>query len=106
MVGGNLIDYIKSVIQVGLILSVNKNANMEKSGTHFEDVLNAADHDLEQRKPSLGDHQLPEEHHAYLMRRHGTVELDPVPDMSDDDPYNWPTWKVGPKNSSCYRLTD
>lgn len=26
----------------------------------------------------------------YLLARHGTLELDPMPSASDDDPYNWP----------------
>ena len=34
------------------------------------------------------------EHRNYLLQRHGTLELDPVPDMSDADPYNWTTAKV------------
>lgn len=34
------------------------------------------------------------EHRSYLLRRHGTLELDPVPGHGDADPYNWPTWKV------------
>ena len=38
--------------------------------------------------------QLSPEHREYLLHRHGTLDLDPVPDMSDADPYNWPTWKV------------
>lgn len=33
------------------------------------------------------------EHRQYLLERHGTLELDPVPDMSDADPYNWKTSK-------------
>ncbi|KAJ9500151.1 hypothetical protein LTR99_008399 [Exophiala xenobiotica] len=36
---------------------------------------------------------LPPEHRDYLLARHGTLDLDPVPDMSDADPYNWPHWK-------------
>lgn len=36
---------------------------------------------------------LPQEHRDYLLARHGTLDLDPVPDMSDADPYNWPHWK-------------
>lgn len=27
---------------------------------------------------------------AYLAERHGTLDLDPMPSASDDDPYNWP----------------
>lgn len=37
---------------------------------------------------------LSEEHRQYLLQRHGTLELDPLPSMSGADPYNWPTWKV------------
>ena len=36
------------------------------------------------------------EHREYLVARHGTFELDPVPAMSDLDPLNWSTSKVGP----------
>lgn len=43
---------------------------------------------------------LSEEHRQYLLQRHGTLELDPLPSMGDADPYNWPTWKVGFFNSS------
>lgn len=34
------------------------------------------------------------EHRDYLIRRHGTANLDPLPDPTDEDPYNWPKWKV------------
>src|SRR5690348_11406066 len=34
------------------------------------------------------------EHRGYLLKRHGTLELDPVPGMGDADPYNWPAWKA------------
>lgn len=37
---------------------------------------------------------LSEEHRHYLLERHGTLELDPLPTMGTADPYNWPTWKV------------
>ncbi|KAJ4298216.1 hypothetical protein N0V90_006115 [Kalmusia sp. IMI 367209] len=36
---------------------------------------------------------LTEQHRQYLIQKHGTLELDPVPSMSDADPYNWPRWK-------------
>lgn len=38
--------------------------------------------------------QITQEHHDYLMKRHGTTELHPLPSMHDEDPYNWPSWKV------------
>lgn len=38
--------------------------------------------------------QLSKGHRDYLIERHGTLDLDPIPGMSPTDPYNWPTWKV------------
>ncbi|KAJ7618024.1 major facilitator superfamily domain-containing protein [Roridomyces roridus] len=37
---------------------------------------------------------LSEEHRQYILQRHGTVDLDPMPTMDPADPYNWPEWKV------------
>lgn len=34
------------------------------------------------------------EHRQYLLDRHGTLDLDPLPTLGDADPYNWPSWKV------------
>ncbi|KAK7731205.1 hypothetical protein SLS63_005480 [Diaporthe eres] len=36
-----------------------------------------------------GINDLSDEHREYLLQRHGTLDLDPIPDMSDADPYNW-----------------
>ncbi|KAJ5587992.1 uncharacterized protein N7459_003757 [Penicillium hispanicum] len=36
---------------------------------------------------------LSDEHREYLLARHGTLDLDPLPDMNDADPYNWPKWR-------------
>ncbi|KAH8674202.1 putative MFS multidrug transporter [Xylariales sp. PMI_506] len=33
------------------------------------------------------------EHRNYLIQRHGTVELEPIPSADDADPYNWPVSK-------------
>ncbi|KAL2821759.1 major facilitator superfamily domain-containing protein [Aspergillus cavernicola] len=32
-------------------------------------------------------------HRDFLMERHGTLALDPIPSMDPADPYNWPSWK-------------
>jgi hypothetical protein len=40
------------------------------------------------------DSEIAPEHREYLLQRHGTFELDPVPAMDDEDPYNWPARKV------------
>ena len=37
---------------------------------------------------------LSQEHRDYLLKRHGTLDLDPIPDMKDADPYNWSVRKV------------
>lgn len=38
--------------------------------------------------------RLSKAHRDFLMERHGTLELDPIPSMDPADPYNWPSWKV------------
>ncbi|CAI7678217.1 unnamed protein product [Penicillium pancosmium] len=37
--------------------------------------------------------RLSKPHRDYLMERHGTLNLDPIPAMDPADPYNWPEWK-------------
>jgi hypothetical protein len=37
---------------------------------------------------------LSKEHKAYLVQRHGTYDLNPLPSMDPADPLNWPNWKV------------
>ncbi|CAJ2504346.1 Uu.00g117400.m01.CDS01 [Anthostomella pinea] len=32
-------------------------------------------------------------HKEYILARHGTLELEPMPDMDDADPLNWSSWK-------------
>ena len=34
------------------------------------------------------------EHRDYLIARHGTTDLIPLPTMDPADPLNWPSWKV------------
>lgn len=34
------------------------------------------------------------EHRDYLISRHGTADLTPLPTMDPADPLNWPAWKV------------
>lgn len=36
---------------------------------------------------------LSQEHRDYLIKRHGTLDLDPIPSDDPADPYNWPGWK-------------
>jgi MFS family permease len=56
-----------------------------------EDLEHAATHGtyLDEEEVS----HLTQEHRQYLLHRHGTLDLDPLPTSSDADPYNWPAWK-------------
>lgn len=59
---------------------------------HNEDLEHAATHGTYLDKEEQS--HLSTEHRDYLIQRHGTVDLDPLPTMGTADPYNWPTWKV------------
>ncbi|XHF98333.1 hypothetical protein AWENTII_001889 [Aspergillus wentii] len=37
--------------------------------------------------------RLSKSHRDYLMERHGTLDLDPIPGLGPADPLNWPEWK-------------
>lgn len=44
---------------------------------------------------------LSEEHRQYILAKHRTLDLEPIPDMIDADPYNWPRWRV--RDHDSYR---
>ncbi|KAF1938099.1 MFS general substrate transporter [Clathrospora elynae] len=58
---------------------------------HNEDLEHAATHGTYLEKEEAS--HLSEEHRQYLLQRHGTLDLDPLPTMGTADPYNWPHWK-------------
>lgn len=43
--------------------------------------------------PTGAGADLTQEHRDYLLQRHGTLDLDPIPSDDPADPYNWPHWK-------------
>ncbi|KAF7346098.1 MFS multidrug transporter [Mycena sanguinolenta] len=49
-------------------------------------------HVIDDQKQAAAD-GLSEEHRNYLLQRHGTLDIDPLPSMNDSDPYNWPKGK-------------
>lgn len=53
---------------------------------------------IEDRSPELSQQtavdSLPQFHKNYLLKRHGTLNLSPLPNMDPADPLNWPKWKV------------
>jgi MFS family permease len=69
---------------------------MDEKGTH-EEIEKVTYSELEARpQPAADDdfvHELSVEHRDYLFQRHGTYELNPIPDATDADPLNWPKWK-------------
>lgn len=66
---------------------------LEKGGTSHKNQLQPQETRATYLEPDEIS-QLPQEHREYLLQRHGTLELDPVPDFGGADPYNWPQWKV------------
>ncbi|KAJ7763596.1 major facilitator superfamily domain-containing protein [Mycena maculata] len=58
----------------------NKREDVEKAGSSHVGFVGETE-------------SLSEEHLQYLLERHGTVDLDPMPSMDDADPYNWPKHK-------------
>ncbi|KAJ5754059.1 uncharacterized protein N7511_008212 [Penicillium nucicola] len=57
------------------------------------DLVESAGHE---RTATYGESvaaRLPKAHRDYLIERHGTLELDPIPGMGAADPLNWPEWK-------------
>ncbi|KAF2270158.1 MFS general substrate transporter [Lojkania enalia] len=69
--------------------------NVQNGHRHHEDLEHTLPHVTNYEKEGMAS--LSEEHRQYLLQRHGTLELDPIPTMGDADPYNWPSWK---KNSN------
>ncbi|KAL1968706.1 hypothetical protein VTN77DRAFT_1532 [Rasamsonia byssochlamydoides] len=49
--------------------------------------------DLAVQVPTVSAADLSTEHREFLLQRHGTLELDPIPAPDEADPYNWPVWK-------------
>ncbi|OBT90698.1 hypothetical protein VE02_00518 [Pseudogymnoascus sp. 03VT05] len=67
--------------------SIGNNGPGKPSAEHSEDMEQTAEHTTYVH-PETTDALSPE-HREYLMQRHGTLELDPIPGMGDADPYNW-----------------
>lgn len=65
--------------------------NSEKDGSEF---LEDSENQAQVSSSELAASRLSETHREYLLQRHGTLDLDPLPSALHTDPYNWPTWKV------------
>jgi hypothetical protein len=58
---------------------------LEKENSNEKLDLKPSHHHVEDLSP---------EHREYLLQRHGTLDLEPLPSSDPADPYNWPAWKV------------
>ncbi|KAJ6119146.1 major facilitator superfamily domain-containing protein [Penicillium sp. IBT 18751x] len=62
-----------------------------------EELMEQANSPLELKTQGDGEgFALSHDHKQYLLQRHGTLDLDPVPQPDDADPYNWPQRKASP----------
>jgi len=85
-------------------MSFSKSAGDPTSGTGIaslrqdQDAEAGLEHDEKLRNVAtlipVGAVELTPEYREYLIQRHGTVDLDPLPGFGDADPFNWPKWKV------------
>lgn len=88
-------DFATGVEEVGSGTPTKENVELERINTYERTG------DLAKYQTHQGD-DLSQEHRDYLMQRHGTLDLVPIPGYGDADPYNWSTWKVWPLRAfSC-----
>ncbi|KAK6460363.1 major facilitator superfamily domain-containing protein [Scheffersomyces coipomensis] len=59
----------------------------------FPSDIEKASHDHVEEFDPVAFSELDQEHHDFLMQRHGSVQLDPLPSSDPLDPLNWPDWK-------------
>lgn len=87
-----------SAPESGAYPDAEKNAyDPGSSAGHVEQLTNVATY-----YNTKDANDLSEDHKAYLLQRHGTLELDPLPGYGDADPYNWTTSKVSLLRLSSY----
>lgn len=87
-----------------ILLYNHKTTSIQMDSTHSEDVpisvsqvnngiVEKAKEDWISNADTI-ETRLSTPHREFLLRRHGTLDLDPIPSMDPADPYNWPAWKV------------
>jgi hypothetical protein len=72
----------------------NRPTNETVNGNGVVEKDHAITDSSQLEKGIAGELLLSPEHRDYLMARHGTVDLAPLPTMDPADPLNWPAWKV------------
>lgn len=71
------------------VSSTSKGALQEE-----ENGIQEKDHAIDSVDLEGGNGSLSRQHRDYLVARHGTFDLVPLPTMDPADPLNWPAWKV------------
>ena len=66
----------------------------DSSGKDEPQFVDGADAERAQTDLEGEAANLSAEHREFLLARHGTLDLDPIPSPDPTDPYNWPAWKV------------
>jgi len=66
------------------------------------DTQKATSIELQEAIHRINSPYISNEHSDFLLKRHGTLELNPLPSAHEEDPYNWPRWKVGTLHSGGY----
>lgn len=91
-----------SCLAIPSLLYSLSNTTMEKVGElniSSEHLESQDEHSDTSRQPATTTTttiiaQMTEEHKNYILKRHKTLDLDPMPSTDPNEPYNWPRWKV------------
>lgn len=90
----------ESPIKMTASMEMQKHAHDDDSQDAFQpgktdvDFVESTEAGIPTKYADLVASRLSKSHRDYLMERHGTLELDPIPSLDPADPYNWPSWKV------------
>ncbi|KAH8666936.1 major facilitator superfamily domain-containing protein [Xylariales sp. PMI_506] len=67
-----------------------EDATKVEDTSKVEDHSNASEKQVSEGQIPNGVDELSEEHRQYLLERHKSLVLEPIPSMDPADPYNWP----------------
>jgi hypothetical protein len=60
----------------------------DNEATKSGEVMHVEKHSEDSPSPAISA-----EHEAYVLQRHGRLDLSPFPSSDPNDPLNWPSWK-------------
>ncbi|KAL2868717.1 putative MFS transporter [Aspergillus lucknowensis] len=68
-------------------------SNTQKGSDNGVDFVESPEAGITSAYTNIAASRLSKAHRDFLIERHGTLDLDPTPNMDPADPYNWPSWK-------------